>query len=261
MKRYLRIYKVFVSSSLSRELEFRANFIAKVGQNVMWIGFSVLVLLVLFRNTNSIAGWSRAESFALLGTVSILEAMSKAVFFSLTEIPEQVRRGTLDYVVTRPIDSQFWVSSRRFSFDQIGSFVAGLVMVIVGLTSTHHTPSALSWLAYGTSMLAAVCIFYSFNLAMMTTGIWLVRVDNLWVLSESVSSIARYPIDIYGANLKMVFIYFVPLALLATIPTTQLVRGLDLPLLRVSFLWATAALLLARTFWRFALRHYGSASS
>jgi ABC-2 type transport system permease protein len=261
LKRYLRIYRSFVSSSLARELEFRANFLAKVAQNAMWIGFAVLIVLVVFGNTNSVAGWNRADSFVLLGTVSVMNAAAQALFFSLTEIPEQVRRGTLDYVVTRPIDTQFWVSMRRFNFDQIGSFFAGIAMLIVGLAGSHHGATAFTWVAFWVSVIAATSIFYSFNLALMTTGIWLVRVDNLWVLSESVSSIARYPVDIYGSNLKKMFTYFVPLALLATVPATQLVREVSLPYLATAIAWAVFATILARLFWQYALRHYGSASS
>lgn len=261
MRRYLRVYRSFVASSFTRELEFRANFLAKVAQNFLWMGFAVLILLVVFANTKSVAGWSQSDSTVLLGTVTTMNALAAALFFSLTEIPEQVRRGTLDYVVTRPIDTQFWVSMRRFNFDQVGTFLAGFALLVVGLSTGSYHPNAMAWLAFILSLGASTAIFYAFNLALMTTGIWLVKVDNLWVLSESVSSVVRYPIDIYGPNLKWIFTYFVPLALLATIPSTQLVKGFNAGYLITMLSWAAAAIVLSRTFWRFALRHYGSASS
>lgn len=261
MRRYVRVYRSFVLSSFARELEFRANFLAKVAQNFLWMGFAVLILLVVFGNTKSVAGWSRSDSTVLLGAVTVMNAMAQALFFSLTEIPEQVRRGTLDYVVTRPIDTQFWVSMRRFNFDQIGTLVAGLALLIVGLSSGSYHPTPMAWVAFGLSIVASTAIFYAFNLGLMTSGIWLVRVDNLWVLSESVSSVARYPTDIYGSNLKKIFTYFIPLALLATIPATQLVKGFSAAYLVTILAWAAGAVILSRAFWKFALRHYGSASS
>ena len=261
MKRYLRVYRSFVLSSFSRELEFRANFLAKCAQNFLWMGFAVLILLVVFANTKSVAGWDRSDSTVLLGAVTLMNALAGALFFSLTEIPAQVRMGTLDYVVTRPIDTQFWVSMRRFSFDQIGTFVAGFSLLTFGLSTGTYHPGAMGWMGFLFSLVASTAIFYAFNLALMTTGIWLVKVDNLWVLSESVSSVARYPIDIYGPNLKWFFTYFLPLALLATIPATQLVKGFNAGYLITMLAWAVGAVILARIFWRFALRHYGSASS
>jgi ABC-2 type transport system permease protein len=261
MRRYWRIYKTYFITSLARELEFRVNFFAKVAQNVLWIGFFVLILLVVYRNTSSVAGWGRGDAFTLGATVFVVSSLSAAFFFSVTEIPQQVRLGTLDFVLTKPVDSQFWVSMRRFSLDQVGAILAGMIMVEVGLRVDHVSPSLAQWAAYIVCVLAASALFYSMNLAMMTTGIWLVRVDNLFVLGESVTQVARYPLDIYPSGVRTLLTYVVPLGLIATVPARQLVRGADGPMVAMSVLWAAAALYLSRRFWRYAMRHYSSASS
>ncbi|MFQ3678717.1 MAG: ABC-2 family transporter protein, partial [Fimbriimonadaceae bacterium] len=120
MQRYLRVYRTFFLSSIARELEFRANFFAKVAQNLVWVGFAILILLVIYANTDSLAGWSRGDAMILMGTTFLLQAVLGAFFMALMEIPEQVRRGTLDYILVRPLDSQYWVSMRKFHFEQIG---------------------------------------------------------------------------------------------------------------------------------------------
>jgi ABC-2 type transport system permease protein len=261
MRRYWNVYRTFFTSSLVRELEFRANFFAKIAQNLVWIFFFLMILLVVYRNTNSIAGWSRGDAFVLAATCFLMNALVQMFFFSLHEIPTHVRQGTLDFVLTKPIDTQFWISSRRFNFDQIGTFMAGVAMIVVGVVQAGVSPSLLSWLAYVILTLCATIIFYSFNLMLMTTGIWLVRVDNLWVLGESIMQVARYPMDIYGAALQRVFVYMVPLAFIATVPARQLVRGFDATTLALGLAWAAGFFLIARLFWRFALRFYTSASS
>ena len=259
--RYWRIYRTFFVSSFARELEFRANFVAKILQNALWIFFFLAILYVAYQNTNQIAGWTQGDALILAATVFLMNAFANAFFFSLSEIPQQVRMGTLDFVVTKPIDSQFWVSTRRFNFDQIGTLVAGVVMVAVGIGSAHLSPSPVQWLGYLVLVASALALFYAFNLALMTTGIWLVRVDNLWVLSESIVQVARYPLDIYNSGLQRLLTFAVPLGLLSTIPARQLVRGFDPAMVALGVAWAGVSLVLARLFWRFALRHYSSASS
>jgi ABC-2 type transport system permease protein len=246
---------------LRRELEFRTNFFAKILQNLMWIFFFLAILFVIYRNTDSVAGWSRGDSYVLAATVFLMNAMMTAFFTSLSEIPQHVRTGTLDHIVTKPIDSQFWISSRRFDFGQIGTLVAGLIMVGIGLWQTHTMPSAPQWLAYIVLVASSLVIFYSFNLALMTTGIWLVRVDNLWVLGESVMQVARFPLDIYSLAMQRFLIYVVPLGFLSTIPASQLVKGFNPATLLVGVAWAGASLWLSRRFWKYAMRHYTSASS
>jgi ABC-2 type transport system permease protein len=261
VQRYWRIYRTFFTSSLARELEFRANFFAKIAQNAVWIVFFILILLVIYGNTKSVAGWTRGAAFILAATCFLMNAFVSAFFMSLNEIPEQVRKGTLDFVITKPVDTQFWISARRFNFDQIGTFLAGIVMVVLGVMQDKLAVSFAEGVAYAVLLIASTTIFYSFNLMLMTTGIWLVRVDNLWVLSESVMQIARYPIDIYQSALKRLFIYALPLAFIATIPASQLVHGLNLQMVGLGLVWAIVFFVLARSFWNFALRHYGSASS
>ncbi|MBX7134790.1 MAG: ABC-2 family transporter protein [Fimbriimonadaceae bacterium] len=261
MRRYWRIYKTFFVSSFARELEFKANFFAKVAQNIVWIVFFLLLILVVYRNTESVAGWSRGEAFILAATCFVMNAVVSAFFMSLQEIPEQVRRGTLDFVITKPVDTQFWVSTRKFNFDQVGTLLAGLAMIVVGTVQAGIHPDALQWLGYLTLTAASTLLFYAFNMALMTLGIWLVRVDNLWVLGETVMQVARYPLDIYSTGLQRVLTYFVPLAFIATIPAKQLVKGFDPGMVGIGVAWSFGAFFFARWFWNYALSHYTSASS
>lgn len=261
MRRYWKIYRTFFTSSLSRELEFRANFFAKIAQACVWIFFFVMILLVVYGNTDKVAGWSRGDAFVLAATCFLLNALMAALFTSLMEIPQHIRQGTLDFIITKPIDTQFWISTRKFNFDQFGTLIAGLAMLIVGIKTSSAHPQLDQYMAYAILVACALVIFYAFSLSLMTLGIWLVRVDNLWVLGESVMQVARYPLDIYQVRLQQFFTYAAPLAFLATIPSRQLVRSVDWTMVGLGCVWAAVLFMAARAFWNFALRHYASASS
>lgn len=261
MGRTWRIYRAFFQSSLARELEFRANFFAKIAQSAVWVTFFILILLVIFSRTKEVAGWSRGDAFVLAATCFMMNALSSAFFMALMEVPQMVRQGTLDFVLTKPVDSQFWVSMRRFNFDQVGMFLVGVGMVVLGISQAGLHPTMLQWIGYLSLILSSLAIFYAFNMCMMTLGIWWVRVDNLWVLGESVMQVARFPIDIFGPQIARLLTYVVPLAFLATIPARQLVHGFDGGAVLLGTGWATLALIVCTLFWRFALRSYASASS
>jgi ABC-2 type transport system permease protein len=260
VRRYLRVYRSFAASSFQRELEFKANFFAKIGQNVLWLGFFALTLLIVFSRTTSVAGWTKGESLVLAATVFLMGAISTGFFFSLTEIPQQVRMGTLDFVLVRPVDPQFWVSLRRLAPEQAGVALVGFGMVVLGLRIEHLAPSLAQWAGWSLLVACAVAIFYSLNLALMTTAVWFVRVDNLFVLTETVQQVARFPTDIYGAVMARFLTFAIPLGILGTLPARALVRGLPAWALLAGLAWAVAALVLSRLFWFRALRSYGSAS-
>jgi len=129
------------------------------------------------------------------------------------------------------------------------------------LVQAGITPALAQWTSFILLLFSSLVMYYSFLLALMTLGIWWVRVDNLWVLGESVMQVVRFPIDIFGAGLQKIMTFVVPLAFLATIPARQLVRAADWQMVGLGVVWATLALTFCTLFWRFALKSYASASS
>lgn len=262
MRRLFPIYKKFFTSSIQRELEFKANFMANVVQNVLWIAFFILLLKIVYTNTTTVAGWSEGDSYVLAATVFFTYATLIAFTSSnLMEIPEKVRKGTLDFDLLKPVDSQFLISIRKFNFDEIGTIIGGIVMLFIGLSMNGHVPSFLQVGFYLMMCVCAVLIFYSFQLMMMTLGIWLVRVDNLWVLGEMVYYVARFPMDIFRSPLKIILTYYIPIALIASEPTKVLLGRAPLGTIGYATAWTIVFLAISRLFWRYAISKYSSTGS
>lgn len=262
MRKFWRVYKVMLVSSIRRDMEFRANFWARVGQNVLWCTFYILVLVIIYRNTDSIAGWGAGDSYLLMATLLFLWAFLEAfVGESLMELPEKVRKGTLDYDVLKPIDAQFLISFRRFRLQSLGVLFSGVATLAVGLHLGGYSPSVLQWLNYGILTTCSVVIFYSFQFMMMTLSIWFVRVDNLWVLGESLFNVARFPLDVFGNPIRMFLTFVLPAAFIATIPARAVMAPLPLGWTAGAIAWACGFFLASRAFFAFAIRQYSSASS
>ena len=261
MRHYWRIYSTFFKSSFARELQFRANFIAKMLQNMTWFAFFLVILFVVYSKVDTIAGWDRTGAQILGATLYIVGSLNNLLTFSILEIPDHVRKGTLDFIVTKPVDSQFWVSMRKFNFAEFGSLTGGIVLIVISILSSHMHPSFAQVGLYLIGVLCAVINLYGFQLALMTTGIYFIRIDNLWVLGETVTSLARYPMDVYPGGLRFLLTYFLPVAFFAYFPTLQLIRAAN-PLITLGGIAFSAVFFFAsRTWWRYSMRHYASASS
>ncbi len=261
MRRYAKIYRQFFLSSLARELEFRVNFLAKILRNLTWAVFFSLIVLVIFQRTKTVAGWTLNEMLVLTATSFLTYSIHAVFATSLSELPQQIRLGTLDFVVTKPVDSQFWVSSRRFSFDRVADiFVQGSVIAWFGSKITP-APDALQWAGFVWLLLCGVAIFYGITLLLMTLSIYFVRVDNLWVLGEMVFDVSRYPLEIFPRLTQRIMLFGLPLGAVAYVPTMILRTGWSPQLLAIGTSWAVFMLVATRLFWRRALRDYSSASS
>jgi ABC-type uncharacterized transport system permease subunit len=78
---YLNLYRMFLRTSLVREMEFRANFWAKVLFNLLWLGFFLLTLKIIYRHTEAIAGWREPEALVLAATLYFLDALITTLFY------------------------------------------------------------------------------------------------------------------------------------------------------------------------------------
>lgn len=262
LRRYARLYRVFARNNLVRELEFRGNFWAKVVTNVAWLGLYVLLLKLVFRNTRAVAGWSEGEMFLLIGTFMSTRAWMDTLFTqNLSKIPEMIRLGTLDFVLTKPVPSQFFVSARFVSLDEVGSLFGAFAVLGYGLWKAQLSPTIAQIVAWLFLCVCGLLIFYAVQMLLMTLSFWLVRLDNLTALADTVVFIARYPTSIFGKWLAGFFTYVLPLAFLGAVPALALKEGVRAWWLVAAVLVAGVFLAAASAFWRYATRSYSSASS
>ena len=246
-----------------RELEFRANFWAKVLTNVGWLVSFVLFLKIIFTNTSAVGTWTEGQVFLLFGTFILVRSLMDTLFTqNLSKIPELVRMGTMDFVLTKPVPSLFYVSARYLSLDELGSFFGAVGVLGYAGWLLKLSPTPLQVGAWTVLVLLGVAILYAVQLLMMTLSFWLVRIDNLTALTDTVVFVARYPPDIFPAILRFFVSFVIPLAFVAAIPASVLLgKAAALPSLALSAGVAALFLTLANAFWRYATRAYTSASS
>jgi ABC-2 type transport system permease protein len=56
-----------------------------------------------------------------------------------------VRDGTLDMALTKPVSTQFFVSTRYIDMNGVMNSVIGVALLVVGLRRVGHTPALEHW--------------------------------------------------------------------------------------------------------------------
>lgn len=262
MRKYIQVINRFAKACLVQELEYRATFWANALQTLMQVGVVLLTLSLFFQHTDDVGGWSYWEVLVLLGVFTTLNGC--VGFFlrpNLGKIVEYIQKGTLDFVLVKPIDSQFFVSFRHFEFFKAVDVLIGLGIAGLGLTIGGQTPSASAILFFVALLAAALAIIYAVWLSLMTMAFWFVKVDNLHAIFFSFFETGRFPVTVYKGWLRIILTYIIPIAFVTTIPSASLTGRLDAAGAGGSLVVALVAVSATRWFWRTALRHYTSASS
>ena len=264
MRRYIEIYTIILRNSLIRELSFKANFLLWMLVEVLWFCGQIVFFSIIFGNVNRIGDWSKWEVVLLVGTHQIISQLFQAFFFvNVANIPELVRTGKLDSLLALPIDSQFAVSTKQFSLDSVVNAIVGAAVVFVSLSKLGIVPTPSAIILYIIALGFGIAVHYSIMLSLAAVSFWIVRAQGLVYGYFNFLNIARYPDVIFPTLFRFVFGWIIPVVIVANIPARLLIKSLGQPawLMLQLVVASTIISLLSRFFWRFALRHYGSASS
>ena len=264
MRRYIEIYSIMLRNSLIREMSFKANFVLWMVVEVLWFCGQIVFFSIIFGQVDRIGDWSKWEVVLLVGTHQMIAQLFQAFFFvNVANIPELVRTGKLDSLLVLPVDSQFAVSTKQFGLDSIINAALGGVVVCFSLAQLGIVPNPMSVLLYLVALLFGVAVHYSIMLSLAAVSFWIIRAQGLVYGYFNFLNIARYPDVIYPWLFRIVFGWVIPVVIIANIPARLLIKPLGQPLWLMFHLVIASTIVfgLSRAFWRFALRHYSSASS
>ena len=264
MRRYIDIYSIMLRNSLIREMSFKANFLLWMIVEVLWFCGQIVFFSIIFGQVDRIGDWTKWEVVLLVGTHQIIAQLFQAFFFvNVANIPELVRTGKLDSLLVLPIDSQFAVSTKQFGLDSVINAIVGAVVVIVSLSRLSIVPTPMSILLYLIALAFGIAVHYSIMLCLSAVSFWIIRAQGLVYGYFNFLNIARYPDVIFPWLFRFIFGWIIPVVIVANIPARLLIKSLGQPgqLMLQLVIASTIIFCLSRVFWRFALRHYSSASS
>lgn len=259
---YLRLLWLYFRLGLLSELEYRANFFVQLFQSALGLGTALAGLAVIFAHTDTLGGWRPDELLALLGVYFLVGgAINLVIRPSMERFMEDVRRGTLDFTLTKPEDAQLLVSMQQVQIWKLIDVALGVGTLAVALARLGAVIGLGHALAFALALLAGGVIVYSFWLILATCSFWFVRVENILVIFQSMYEAGRWPVGIYPPWLRVALTFIVPVAFATTVPAEALAGRLTWQTLLGTTALAVALLLGSRWFWRVGVRHYSGASA
>ena len=262
MRRYLRLLYIFYKNALISEMEYRLNFWANIGLSFFWLTWAILSVRIYFFHTERIAGWSYDELLIVMGLFFAVNGFRQMILTpNLSEITEYVRMGTLDYILTKPIDSQFLVSLRYVGVYNWADPLLGLGLAAYALWRMGQVPTAGQLALFAVLMAAGLVILYSLSLILQTTTFWLINVERVDSLVQGLLETGRFPVNFYRGWIQGVLTLLIPVAFMTTFPARALLGRLDNWLALAAVGLAGLSFLAASAFWHFGLRFYSGASS
>ena len=260
--RYAGLFRVQMRMATLAAMQYRVDFVVRGLIAVLWSALTLIPLVVVFGVRRQVAGWSFEEALVVVGWFTLLRAVLEgAVSPSLTAVVEHVRKGTLDFVLLKPADAQFLVSTAKFEPWRVMDLAGAGGVLVFAFHRLGHPPRVQAVLLAAVLLLVAVLVLYALWILVVSAAFWVVKVDNLSYLFGSLFDAGRWPIAIFRGALWFAFTFIFPLALMTSYPAMALLDRLDARTAVAAVAGGLAFASVARLVWRRALGFYTSASS
>jgi len=259
---YLRLWLACARYSIVRTMMFRFDTLMWAMVELLWMSVNVLTIEIIYRHTDSIAGWNKYQMLLLIGTAMIMQRLFMGFFWSnLFELGRNVRSGHFDFFLAQPGNPLFMVSTRKLDLDGLANVVVAVSLVVYAAHKLALHPSALDLALYALLILCGLVIHYSTMVLVVSLTFWIVKTEGLEGSYFTLYEFSRLPREAFRGLNNVVFVYALPVVVVSNTPARTLLYGfqpsLTLWLIAAAAGWFSLAVFVFNR----GLRRYSSASS
>ena len=258
----LKLLSSFLKVNIQMSLAYRADTIVNILLNLMWLGWELLSLNIIFSNTTTLGGWGLGELIALLGVFRLVNTMMIALIWPNTEkFNQSIRDGSMDYTILQPVSSLFLVTFSRITVWRIWDLILAIVLIFVGINMSGDIATASSILTFMLLAISGMIVIYSLWIVLIALTFWFTKFDNNVTILQALMDSGRYPATVYPAWLRIIVTFIIPIAVATTIPLQALRGELSIQKIVIFLLVAVVSFIIASLVWKSGLKRYSGASS
>ncbi len=261
MTQHENVYFSAFKASVQAKFEYRADLIIGVITSMLMQGAALSFLLIVLRNTPTLAGWNGREVVFLFGMTAACLGASEVLFNQIWMLPQYVIAGDLDRLLTYPVNSLLFFLLTRPELHAFGNLLTGIAYVVGSLWLLHvpwYVWLAIPvWWACGTLIYASVLVVFG-ALSFKYVGPF----SQQMMIAHQLLQASRYPLAVYPNWLKNLLLVVIPFGTFHYLPGRVLFgKTAALWGLGVAPFATLACIFVAHTAWHGGLRQYESSGS
>ena len=223
MLRYLRLTYLYVKKTIKGMMSYRWSFLINCISQAMDYGVTFLLMWIMVSAFEGMDGWNAYEVM-LLYAFSLFSYGIAGTFFlpMVGEVPEQIRQGTFDDVLVKPVKVLPYLIARGF----ICNYIAHISLSVVVMTVCFHALEvrATLWtlvricgiLFFGSLIYSGFFLFVGGSAFLVTKNGLLFRI--MYFFRE----VSYYPISIFPRVIQVIVTLIVPYGFINFYPLQEL---------------------------------------
>ena len=220
------------------------------------------MLKLVYSHTDELNGWSEPELQVVMGIQILLGGLIKmSIQPNMERLMEEVRDGKLDFALTKPEDSQLFVSVREVRIWRAVDIVAGALVLAYGISGLERgrrrrRRGAVRRDARGRRADDLLLLALHHDRRVLDRE----HLEHPRALRRRLPT-GRWPVSIYPGWLRIGVTFLIPIAFAITVPAEAVTSRLEWGTVVLAVGFCAALFAFTRWWWGFGLRRYSGASA
>ena len=219
--------------------------------------FFIWFLIILEDRIQQVAGYTLSQLILFFLVFNVFDLFGQLFFRGIYWFREDVVSGNFDFNLIKPINPLVQILTVHTDFLDLPLFfivIAVLGKYIVALP-------LINLFAFAVVSISGIILVTAFHIFVAALGVITTEVDHTIMIYRDLTTMARFPIDIYTDAIRAILTFVIPIALVFTFPAKALLALLSLKWILFSIIFSLVIFWLSLKLWHYALTQYSSASS
>lgn len=227
----LRLTLELIRLQIRTQMEYRAAFFVDRIAQILSYAAAFGAIWVLLNRFDTIGGWRWPEMAILISFQLLSYAIGAALsFVQFRGIEEQVRIGTFDSLLVRPVSPWLYLTFSGFNIGYLGHVVLAVALMLWALTEGDTQWTAESVIYLVASLLSASMFVAAVLTIIGASALVVVQSSYFYSVFFSLCELTRYPLTVFPAGLQLTLLTVLPFAFMNYVPTAVFI-GKGVPLL------------------------------
>lgn len=244
-------------------MEFRIDFFFRIVMDLCFYAVNFLFFKIIYLHTPLLAGWNEEQMIIFVCSFIFVDAFFMTFFASNAWwLPISINRGDLDYYLTRPVSSFFFLTLKEFAANSLLNLILASALLWWALTNYEVTFLAWELASFILLLINGAILYYMTNLLFVLPVFWTGSPRGFVDVFFAADKVFQRPDKIFTGFIKRTFTTILPFCVMASLPTRFLFNNSDRFVILCEIAFASILIyFIIFIIWKWGIRSYSSASS
>jgi ABC-2 type transport system permease protein len=218
----------------------------------------VVFIKAVVGNSDNFVGWSTNEMYLLLGIYNAVNYLSWSIFsINLWRLEEKILKGEFNSLLLRPTSALFSAAFSDFFIDDAITAVSGLILIGYYFVREFNSLKIENILLGLVGVVCAFLIWFSLETLFASFDFFYIK-NGMRQLKQSLTNVARFPTEIWNANVRIIFFTIFPIAFVATVPAGLVTGVFNWQYAIYGLIISLLMFFISKAIWNIAIKRFNS---